>query len=932
MEVFNVLATMNLVDGISNPLGRINSVLGTTTEKVDKMSDVIGSANTKAMLPLAIASGAVVASLGACVKEAMAFESSMADVAKVVNFTSETELKGMEKAILDMSTKIPMAADGIAAIIASAAQSGVAKKDLTQFAEQAAKMGVAFGLTGDQAGKMMANWRSGMGLTLEQTYSLADAVNHLSNKMNAEAPALGEVLQRAGALGIMAGGLETEVAALGTAFLTSGAAPDVAATALKNFTGALTKGIAMTDTQAAAFKSLGFDAVELAKRMQVDAKGAIFDVLNALAKMPEYVHSAMLSQMFGDTSIEGIAPLLKNMGELTKAFDLVSDKSKYAGSMQAEFETRSKTVANAVQLLQNKITKLKIVIGNYLLPAVSVLIEAFGGLVSGITFLAQTPVGKFFVETAGAISAAALAAGGFFLAMKVGRIVLSFLTNGLMSLKNVFLGLSLPMQGLIVMAGLLYLAYKTNLGGIADKINAFYTKAKIVFQAVFALLANFKDGSASIGGELAKQIRDNGLGETVTVLFKVFRRLYAFVSGVFEGIGTSLAVMREIFGTVFTFISYPVEKFIGLLSALGLAAADTGNVFKTDTVKSIGAVIGVLASAAAAVKLVTAAKKTWLFVSLRLGAVLKTLAVNFLYQGIRTLAFGFNLLSKAALFSVKALKLLGTAFRFASANPLIIGITALIAVIALVVWHFDTIKETVVSVFSAAWDYISNFGANLLNYWNSLGNTLIAPFLFAFETIKTVFGGIWEFISGLFSGKSLYESGAALINTLKEGILSAWNGLKETFTDVLASLREMLPFSDAKTGPLSTLTLSGNRLISTLGEGVQQAAPAFIKDVNGVFSQINPAFGSFSYASDYVSPLIDPKINVPDIDAALAPYLDTSGTINLSAGEPVQTTRKNTEKMQNSYTVHIQNITLPNVQNADDFIKQLENELVAYGA
>ena len=49
------------------------------------------------------------------------------------------------------------------------------------FAEQAAKMGVAFDITAEEAGNMMAKWRSSMGLTQAQALELADATNALSN-------------------------------------------------------------------------------------------------------------------------------------------------------------------------------------------------------------------------------------------------------------------------------------------------------------------------------------------------------------------------------------------------------------------------------------------------------------------------------------------------------------------------------------------------------------------------------------------------------------------------------------------------------------------------------------------------------------------------------------------------------------------------------
>ena len=983
MEVFSVLATMNLVDMMSSPLNKINKTIGTSKEQLKSMDTQINSVLTNAMFPLAIAAGAVVTALGSCVGSAVEFESAMADVAKVVNFTSQTELKGMESAILDMSTKIPMAADGIAAIIASAGQSGVAKENLTEFAEQAAKMGVAFDLTGDQAGKMMADWRAGMGLSLRQTYDLADAVNHLSNNMNATAPALGEVLQRAGALGMVAGGLETEVAALGAAFLSAGASPEIAATALKKFTMTLTKSTAMTEKQVQAFKSLGFDAVELAKRMQGDAKGAITDVLTALSKFPEYTHGAMLTEMFGEESIGAISPLLKNMDTLANAFELVSDKTKYAGSMQAEFEVRSKTVANAIQLLQNKLKKLSIIIGNYLLPAVSAIISLFSGITGAITKIIDNPLGQIFIETAGAISLAALALSGYLLAVKYGGFVLGFFTEGLAAVKVAFLGLSLPVQGLIILISALYLAYKANLGGIADSVSAFYTKAELVFKGVTALLKNFKKGSAVITGDLVKQIKAAGLQEVVFTLFKLFRRLHAFVTGFFDGISRVFLVFREVFGVVFTIISYPIKKLIELLGFLGIKIDDTENLLETGIAQSIGVLVGGLAGFIGVIGTIIKLKKAWLFISKpllallkvmiipikKLGTALKT-AMFFMktgaikaWTGACSLAHKMSLLWSAAVrglgtalkatmlfmkagvlkayalacgLAAKAVNLLtlgvrglGIAFKFLAANPIILIITAIIAVIGVLIYYFDDIVAWLkkvgtyfAEIFSAAWGHVSNFLTNLLNYWKNLGLLLIAPFRFWFGTIKTIVTGIWDFIVNIFSGKSLFESGAALINTFKEGILSAWQGLKDSFTDVLASLREMLPFSDAKKGPLSTLTLSGNRLISTIGEGVSQAAPAFLKNINGVFSQINPSIDTAN-------------LNVPNmskqLDMAFTPYLNSP----VSPVEQEKITAGKSSKENNngtSYTITIQNITLPNVQKGEDFINQLQNELLAYGA
>jgi len=46
--------------------------------------------------------------------------------------------------------------------------------------------------------------------------------------------------------------------------------------------------------------------------------------------------------------------------------------------------------------------------------------------------------------------------------------------------------------------------------------------------------------------------------------------------------------------------------------------------------------------------------------------------------------------------------------------------------------------------------------------------------------------------------------------------------MKRGFTDMLGSIRNMLPFSDAKEGPLSSLSQSGAAFVTTFAGGAQQ--------------------------------------------------------------------------------------------------------------
>ena len=288
------------------------------------------------------------------VQASMKMEDAMADLAKVSDFTPEGLAK-MKQELERMSLRIPMTADGLAQIAAAAAGAGVAQKDLLGFTEQAAKMAVAYDMTAEEAGTMMSKWQSGMKLTVTETYALADAVNGLSNNNAALARQIGDAIQRYGALGKVAGLSEKQTAALATSLIASGASSETAATGMKALMGTLAMGAQLSKQQQAAFAYIGIgDVKQLQKDLQKDATGAILKVLEGLKKnIPEEKRTMYLNKLFGETGSEAIGPLLQNVEALKNNFDLVSDETKTAGSMEKEFAARAATTSNSLQLLKN---------------------------------------------------------------------------------------------------------------------------------------------------------------------------------------------------------------------------------------------------------------------------------------------------------------------------------------------------------------------------------------------------------------------------------------------------------------------------------------------------------------------------------------------------------------------------------------------------
>ncbi|WP_052245147.1 phage tail tape measure protein [Halocynthiibacter namhaensis] len=406
----NVAMILKLVDQVSGPAAGAVSALrgiGAATEQAGRAgvawSNEQLAANQARMQGLqsqALGIAATGYAFYQALKPAIEFESAMAGVSKVVDFDSPDGLAQMQEDILAMTTSgaLPIAAEGIAAIIEAAGQAGVVdsalpddeeRAQLIAFARDAAQMGVAFDISAEQSGASMAQWRKAMGLSQSQALGLGDAINHLSNNMNASAPDLVEIIRRQGAVAQSAGLAEVEIAALSAAFLSGGASPEVAATGMKNFLGALTAGEAMTARQSAVMQTLGFDAVELSQRMQVDAKGAIIEVMEALSELPAHAQGASLSQLFGEESKGAIAPLLNNITLVSEALGLVGDESLFAGSMLEEYAKQSETTANALNLTKNYVTGLSIAAGSILLPELNQLLATVQPVISMITQWAE---------------------------------------------------------------------------------------------------------------------------------------------------------------------------------------------------------------------------------------------------------------------------------------------------------------------------------------------------------------------------------------------------------------------------------------------------------------------------------------------------------------------------------------------------------------
>lgn len=325
------------------------------------------------------------------INQAMNVETAGAEYAKVANGATDEDIRAMTSANLRMSTERQFAAAGLGAedlfrIQTAAAQGGIAGGEIMPFTRTAATMSAAFDMSADDAGQTLMAWRAGMGLDQERSSLLADATNELGNTFNAQSGDIADVLRRQGAVAMSAGFSEMQTAALSAALLNGGASKEVSATALKNLTGALTKGDAASKPQQEALQSLGFDPQGLASAMQSDATGTTLEVIEALQQAPPDKTSALVSQIFGEESKGAIMPLLANTEALRQAFRMVADESGLVGSMAREAAGLADTSRTTWNRSVSSFSRLATIVGTSLLPATNAVLDP---LADGANLLAD---------------------------------------------------------------------------------------------------------------------------------------------------------------------------------------------------------------------------------------------------------------------------------------------------------------------------------------------------------------------------------------------------------------------------------------------------------------------------------------------------------------------------------------------------------------
>ena len=264
--------------------------------------------------------------------------------------------------------------------------------------------------------------------------------------------------------------------------------------------------------------------------------------------------------------------------------------------------------------------------------------------------------------------------------------------------------------------------------------------------------------------------------------------------------GTCIAVVGGV-GIVFTKTAGLVKGFIGVIRGLpdlfetiALYGMEAGDAIRNgfNRIRTAGS------TAVTAVKNVT----------LRIAGMAKTAVVSGV-TALKNMALGLvSMARQAVVTAVTAMPgLIASVWSFTAAllaNPItwvVIGIVALIAALILL-WQ--------------NWDSVTAF---LQNAWDTACSKITA----GLEWLKQGFQSIMDWIGEKIAWFG--EAGRRLVTTFVDGIKSVAMAPINAVKGIFGKISNLFPHSDAKEGPLSTLTLSGKKTMTTFAEGVTLAEP-----------------------------------------------------------------------------------------------------------
>lgn len=288
------------------------------------------------------------------------------------NGASEAQIESARKQMLLNAPNLGVSAEALVGIAAEASSAGVQPDEVFAFAQDAAKMAKAYGLSTKDSTAAMLKWRKAMGLSQQETLKLADAVSYVGDSMQGtDAKSISQLLATQGAA-IKKSGLTAKQAATFSGAILSGSNDEAGAASASKSLLSLTTA---SDTQKTALEALGFNPETIASDIKADATGTTEKLLQALKNQAPDKQQILNEQLFGSDA-SAITPLLENLDKFSSAAAKIKPTADVSGSLQNTFNDETDTIQFKTELFKASIDNAKLAASTSLLTPLNGALDA----------------------------------------------------------------------------------------------------------------------------------------------------------------------------------------------------------------------------------------------------------------------------------------------------------------------------------------------------------------------------------------------------------------------------------------------------------------------------------------------------------------------------------------------------------------------------
>ena len=492
--------------------------------------------------------GVMQKTFAASINTAANFEQAMARVKAVSGATGE-DFKALSEQAEQLGRDTQFSASQAANAQELLARAGFKTNEIIATMPSLLDMAAAEGMDLANASDIAASAIRGFGMEATESGRVADVLAKTSAASNTSIAALGESLKYvapyAKAVGV---DIEQTNAMLG-AMANAGIKGTQAGNALKAAFLRLSEEPKRT---AQALESLGVTA----KTSTGDLR-PLPELMKDLAEKTKGMGKAdrlgVLNKIFGSIAGGGMLAVMDAVANGSLA-ELEAALYGASGAAHEMAETMNDTAQGAEKRLESATEGLRSAIGNHLLPVYTKIINKIAEFKSWLTklikdhpVLSKAIIGV--VTSLATLASAALIAVGTLMSV-AGAIklwgnlkpVISTLFKGILSnvktAKTALTGMITPVLSFIALAGVMYYAYKKNLGGIRDMFEA------ISEGFTFALNADDK-GIVKIEEDTIERLKKNGNWDNAVNMGMLFYRFREFWHGIEEGAVTAINGIKE---------------------------------------------------------------------------------------------------------------------------------------------------------------------------------------------------------------------------------------------------------------------------------------------------------------------------------------------------------------------------------------------------